>query len=141
MQQSVSPNEAAPILARAIELVGTDIEAWLDLFADDAVVVFPYAPSVGYAARLEGKAAIAAYFRATPAVFTELRFRDLVLVPGEDPHVAIAEVHGSAKLMPGAHPYEQDYVMILRTEGGKAIEYREYWNPLVGLDHFRKGAS
>jgi len=141
MNEHTAPNEAAKVLERAIELIGTDMEAWLDLFSDDAVVVFPYAPSIGYAARLEGKAAIAAYFRATPAVFTNLRFRDLVLVPGADPNVAVAEVHGSATLMPGARPYEQDYVMILRTANGRAVEYREYWNPLNGLDHFRKEAT
>lgn len=124
-------SSAAGLLERALQLIGTDVEAWLSLFADDAVVEFPYAPSLGRAAKLVGKAAIAAYFRpALQETFTQLQFRDLRIESGASPDVAFAQVHGSAILQPGAHMYEQDYVMFMHTKNGLAVRYVEYWNPL-----------
>lgn len=121
---------AAAVLEEAIQRIATDIEAWLALFADDAVVEFPYAHSLGYPTTLKGKAAIADYFRAAIQAFTQLRFRDLRIDSGADPDIAFAQVHGSAILMPGAHAYEQDYVMWIRTKHGLVTHYVEYWNPL-----------
>jgi ketosteroid isomerase-like protein len=132
---------ATDVLQRALDLIATDLPAWLELFTDDAVVEFPYAASLGRPGRLEGKKAIGDYFLSTPGTFTNLRFRDLRIISGADPDVAVAEVHGSATLMPMNASYEQDYVMILRTKGGKAVHYTEYWNPLNGREHFERGAK
>lgn len=109
---------------------------WLALFADDAVVEFPYAASLGRSGRLDGKAAIDAYFRGTPGSFRDLTFRDLRRFPGTDPDLAVAEVHGSAVIGPTNRRYEQDYVMLLRTRNGKIVWYREYWNPLPAIEAF-----
>ena len=117
-----------------LELIASDIARWIDLFADDAVVEFPYAASLGRTGRFEGKAAIDGYFRGTPGIFRDLRFRDLRLHRGEDPNHVVAEVHGSAVLGPHARPYEQDYVMVLHARDGKIASYREYWNPLPYLE-------
>ena len=38
-------------------LIGKDIKAWVDLFAEDAVVEFPYASALSLPERLEGKPA------------------------------------------------------------------------------------
>jgi len=134
-------DNATLVLRRMIELIATDVAAWVQLFSDEAVVEFPYAASLGRPERLEGKAAIASYFLATPGTFTNLRFRDLRVIESADPSLAVAEVHGSATLMPMNAPYEQDYVMILRTEDGKAVHYREYWNPLNGREHLAGAAQ
>jgi ketosteroid isomerase-like protein len=125
-----SSHTAAAVLERAVQLIGTDIEAWLGLFAQDAVVEFPYARALGHSPTLQGKDAIAAYFRPAVQAFTQLHFRDLRIDSGADPDIAFAQVHGSAVLMPGAHAYEQDYVMWLRTKAGRVTHYIEYWNPL-----------
>lgn len=132
---------ASLVLRRMIDLIATDVPAWVELFDDDAVVEFPYAASLGRPERLEGKDAIARYFLSTPGTFTNLRFRDLHVIAGADPDVAVAEVHGSATLMPMNAAYEQDYVMVLHTKAGKAVHYREYWNPLNGREHLAGDAS
>lgn len=126
-------SDAGRALTAHLELIGRDIARWLDLFADDAVVVFPYAASVGAPTRLTGKPAIAAYFGGTPGTFRDLRFRDERRFPGADPEQALAEVHGSARVGPEGRPYEQDYVMIVRTRAGKIVEYREYWDPTPAI--------
>jgi len=127
---------AAAMLAAHLELIGKDMQRWIELFADDAVVVFPYAPSLGRPDRLVGKAAIDGYFRGTPGIFRELAFRDLRLHPALDPELAIAEVHGSALIATTGKRYEQDYVLVLRTREGRISSYREYWNPMPALEAF-----
>lgn len=132
--------DAAQLLALALERFSTDIHAWLDLIAEDAVVEFPYSRGLGTTPRLEGKPAIAAYFTSAIQAFRDLTFRDVRLHPGRDPSVAIAEAHGTAIIAPTGKRYEQDYVMVVRARGGRIVEYREYWNPLPALEAFG-GAS
>lgn len=127
---------AVTALRAHLEWIARDIERWLALFADDAVVEFPYAPSLGQARALVGKRAIADYFRRTPAVFRGLSFRDLRVHATTSPDVAVAEVHGSATLAPGGQAYEQDYVLIVEQRGGEIVRYREYWDPAVVLAAF-----
>lgn len=130
------PRDAARALDEHLDLIGRDIQRWIDLFADDAVVEFPYAPSLGFPERLEGKAAIDRYFRGTPESFRDLAFRDVHRYQTSDPDLAIAEAHGSATVGANDTRYEQDYVMLVRTKGGKIVLYREYWNPVPALQAF-----
>ncbi|XYH99355.1 nuclear transport factor 2 family protein [Sorangium sp. So ce1128] len=122
------PLDAARALDAHLALIGRDMEAWFDLFADDATVEFPYAPALGAPALLEGKAAIRRYFEGALESFSDLTFRDVRRYPTTDPDVALAEAHGSAIILPAGRRYEQDYVMLVATRGGKVVRYREYWN-------------
>ena len=110
------------------------------LFADNAVVEFPYAPSVDRPHRLEGKAAIGRYFRGALEIFRDLEFRGLRLHESVDAGAIIAEVHGSATISTTGRRYEQDYVMFFRVHGGKIVAYREYWNPIPALRAFEGAA-
>ncbi|NOJ98855.1 nuclear transport factor 2 family protein [Corallococcus coralloides] len=128
-------DRTSPDLARLMDahlaLIATDIERWLALFSDDAVVEFPYAPSLGGPSRLEGIAAIRAYFAPITAHFQGLTFTNIQRYPGVDSATGWLEVHGSATLQPGNIPYEQDYVMRMQVRDGRIVHYREYWNPLA----------
>jgi uncharacterized protein len=42
MANQTSPRHAASLLDAHLSLIGTDIERWFELFAEDAVVEFPY---------------------------------------------------------------------------------------------------
>jgi hypothetical protein len=119
-----------------LQLIGTDIERWLGLFAEDAVVEFPYARSLGLPERLEGLEAIRRYFVETPKHFRGLVFTQVRRYLTDDPEVALAEVHGSATIAVTGRQYEQDYIMVLKARAGRIALYREYWNPLVGLEAF-----
>ncbi|RKG62644.1 nuclear transport factor 2 family protein [Corallococcus sp. AB011P] len=128
-------DRTSPDLARLMDahlaLIATDVERWLTLFADDAVVEFPYAPSLGGSARLEGIEAIRAYFAPITRHFQGLTFTNVQRHPSVDPTTGWMEVHGSATLLPGNIPYEQDYVMRMQVRDGRIVHYREYWNPLA----------
>jgi uncharacterized protein len=127
--------DAAQALDEHLELIGRDTPRWLDLFADDAIVEFPYAPA-GLPGRFEGKAAIEHYFRGALESFLGLVFSDVRRYRTTDPDVALAEAHGSATITTTGKRYEQDYVMVLRTRQGKVVHYREYWNIVPALEAF-----
>lgn len=121
-----------------LALIGTDVERWLSLLADDAVVEFPYAPALGASSRLEGIEAIRSYFVPITKRFQGLAFTDVRRYPTTDPDVGWMEVHGTATLLPGHVHYEQDYVMRLHLREGRIVRYAEYWNPMAVPSTFVK---
>jgi uncharacterized protein len=131
-----TPRDAGALLKSHLELIGTDIERWLELFAEDAVVEFPYAPSLGVPGRMEGLEAIRRYFVETPKHFRGLVFTNVQYYPTTDPEVALGEAHGSATIGSTGRRYEQDYIVLLKSRNGKISFYREYWNPIPGLEAF-----
>lgn len=130
------PASAEALLRRHLELILRDHPRWLELFDEAAVVEFPYAGALGTSARLDGKPAIDAYFARAAAEFRELRFAAPRVHVTAEPGVVLAEVHGGAKIAGTGRSYEQDYVMVLEARGGKIVRYREYWNPLLGIEAF-----
>jgi uncharacterized protein len=134
--QSPHGSKAAELFAAHLALVTRDMPAWLELFAEHAVIEFPYAPSVGTPVRLEGKAAITAYARGVPSVMQELVFTNLRTYPTQAPQVLWAEVHGEATITRTGLRYAQDYVMYLETDGERIVRYREYWDPVPVLQAF-----
>jgi hypothetical protein len=130
------PRDAGSLLDAHLSLIGTDIERWLALFADDAVVEFPYASPLGLPERLEGQEAIRRYFGETPKHFLGLVFTNVRRYLTTDPEIALAEAHGSATIAATGRQYEQDYVMMVKTREGRISLYREYWNPIPGLKAF-----
>lgn len=135
------PLDAAQALDAHLALVGRDLERWLDLFADDAIVEFPYASALGAQALFEGKAAIRGHFEGILQRFRDLSFRDVRRYLTTDPDVALAELHGSAVILPAGRRYEQDYVLLIATRNGKVVRYREYWNPAAALEPFGRDLS
>ncbi|WP_224369006.1 nuclear transport factor 2 family protein [Hyalangium versicolor] len=136
MTAASTPRNAGALLDAHLELIGTDIERWLELFAEDAVVEFPYAGSLGVPSRLEGLEAIRRYFVETPKHFRGLVFSNIRRYLTTDPEVAFGEVHGSATIASTGRRYEQDYIMMVKARDGRISFYREYWDPLLGLKAF-----
>ena len=122
------------VFAAHLALIGTDVQAWSNLLAEDAVVEFPYASALGSQGRLEGKSAIYNHMKNAVAqlqnwVFTDVREYQTLI-----PNVLFAEFHGEAVFVATGQPYQQDYVVRLETNNGKIIHYREYWNPVAILE-------
>lgn len=140
METIDSSRTAAALLDDHLALLTTDAERWLALFADDALVEFPYATGLDGPARLEGKAAIRGYFFEALKIFGGLALTRVTRHLMQDPDTVVAELHGSAHITTTDRPYEQDYVMVLRSRAGKIVHYREYWNPLPALKALAKEA-
>lgn len=66
--ENVDQSTTAQIFAAHLALIGTDIQAWADLLAEDAVVEFPYASALSSPERLEGKLIVLQKFSRTLSV-------------------------------------------------------------------------
>lgn len=105
-------------------------DSLLDLFADDVVFEFPYAPD-GLPKRLEGKAALAAHLeRLGPLLSFGSMELDNVYAVGES---VIFEFSCRGKGVATGAPYDQVYISVVTLREGRIAHYRDYWNPLVVL--------
>lgn len=119
-------------------LVKNDFEAWAGLFAQDAVMEFPYAPE-GAPRRVEGRAAIAAYMRPFPEHMEVRELTDLVIHTTGDPRTAVVEFGSAGRAVATDEPFAMSYVVILTVENGLITRYRDYWNPLDAPASMRQG--
>jgi uncharacterized protein len=128
------PTAAQHALSEHLRLVSSgEIEEWVDLFAPDGVLEFPYAPP-GVPQRVQGHDALLAHMRSFPATF-DVHFVDLVFHDTVDQSVAIAEFRSVGHAVPTQKPYEQTCISVVYTDSeGRITRYLDYWNPLVALE-------
>ncbi|UPZ26620.1 nuclear transport factor 2 family protein [Streptomyces sp. LRE541] len=108
-------------------------EEWVELFAPDAVLEFPYAP-VGVPKQVAGRDALLAHMRGFPETF-DVEFADLVFHDTVDPSLVIVEFRSKGTALPTGKPYEQTCISVVRTDDDARItHYLDYWNPLVAIE-------
>lgn len=108
-------------------------EEWVELFAPDAVLEFPYAP-VGVPKQVAGRDALLAHMRGFPETF-DVEFADLVFHDTVDPSLVIVEFRSNGTALPTGKPYEQTCISVFRTDDDARItHYLDYWNPLVAIE-------
>jgi ketosteroid isomerase-like protein len=110
-----------------------DMPGWVDLWAEDGVFEFPFAPP-GFPRRLEGKAAVREYIKDYPKHIDLAAFHDVCVQPTVDPDVLVVEMRGEGRIVATGKPYEMSYIYVLTVRDGKIVGYRDYWNPLVALE-------
>jgi ketosteroid isomerase-like protein len=108
-------------------------EEWVKLFAADAVLEFPFAPT-GVPKRVVGRDALFAHMSNFPKTF-DVKFVDLVFHDTVDPNLAVAEFRSTGTALPTGKPYEQTCISVVRTgRDGLITQYTDYWNPLVAIE-------
>jgi ketosteroid isomerase-like protein len=75
--QDMEQYTTAQAFAAHLALIGKDIQAWVDLFAEDAVVEFPYTSALSSPERLQGKSAIYNYMKDVLAQMQNLIFTNI----------------------------------------------------------------
>jgi uncharacterized protein len=112
--------------------LAADAGTFVEMFAEDGIMEFPYAPP-GRTTRLEGRAAVAAYLQS---VVGEIAF-DRMSIPSvhrtSDLGVFVLEFKAFGRGLKTGEPYEQTYISVVEVSGGHIVRYRDYWNPLVLL--------
>lgn len=109
------------------------VDEWVNLFAPDAVLEFPFAPS-GVPRRVTGRDALVAHMSNFPKIF-DVEFVDLVFHETIDPRLVIAEFRSTGTALPTGKPYEQTCISVVRTnEDALITHYMDYWNPLVAIE-------
>lgn len=108
-------------------------DEWIDLWTDDGVLEFPFAPSERRR-RYVGKPDILAYMKPLAGKMKVEALEYFAVHPMLDPAVSCFEMGLKGRIVETGAPYNQKYISIIETKGGKISLYREYWNPLVSMD-------
>jgi uncharacterized protein len=112
-----------------------DLDRWIELWHDDGVLEFPFAPS-GRPTTYRGKEAILVYMRGASSRIVTDAVDDLRVHAGDDPQVVVAEIATRGHLAQTGARYDQRYVCIFDMRDGLVWRYREYWNPLVSMEAY-----
>jgi ketosteroid isomerase-like protein len=111
-------------------LLDKNIPAWVDLWAEDGLMEFPFAPA-DRPQRLEGKQAVAAYMRHYPDHIDLHDFPDLRIHRTTDPQTIVVEMRGVGRLVKTGAPFDMTYIAVVTVRDGRITSYRDYWNPLA----------
>ncbi len=109
------------------------LDEWIDLWADDGVLEFPYAPA-GRRRAYQGKADILAYMKQATGRFAVDSVEQMRISPMLDPDAAVVELSFKGRALANDAPYNQSLVIFFEVRGGKLRRHREYWNPLITVD-------
>jgi ketosteroid isomerase-like protein len=115
------------------------IPEWVELFADEGVLEFPYGPE-GFPKAVTGKAELFDYMQNFPKHF-KVQFTDLVFHETVDPSLVIAEFSSVGTALTTGRPYNQTYISVVETVDGKITRYVDFWNPQVAAESLRGGAD
>lgn len=119
----------APELLNAhLREMSVDFDAWCALYADDAVMEYPYGARAGVVSPLNGIAAIARSVKGFLDSVRDLRIGapKVHRIEGED--AVVAELAATATVIATGRQYSQNYVVFLRASDGKIAELREYFD-------------
>ena len=107
-------------------------QSFVDRMAEDFVMEFPFARP-GMQTRIEGRTAVLAYLMTVGQGVSVDSVSNVVVHDTTDPDVVILEFDGHGRAVKTGEPYEQRYISVIRTRGGRIVHYKDYWNPIQGL--------
>jgi ketosteroid isomerase-like protein len=128
--------DAKSLLVSHLRLIANNHTEWRALYADHAVMEFPYASSINAPGRYEGIEIICKHIQTVFSGLREPRIHSVHAHALEDGQGAMAEFEMSATVASTNLPYNQKYIALLRAENGKIVFLREYWNPQEVLKSF-----
>lgn len=116
-----------------------DMDAFANVWADDAIQDMPYSPE-GFPKQLNGKAQLVQHYSGWPNNSGHANFtKGITFYPMNDPQAVFVEYHGDVDVIPTGRKYIQDYGGLFQVKNGKITFFREYFNPVpfsyaFGLD-------
>jgi len=114
-------------------LQAQDWDKWINLWAEDAILEFPFAPK-NRPSIYRGKQDILTYMSATTRSIVVDTVAALTISPMLDPNKIVIELTIHGHLISNGATYNQQYVTFFEFESGKIKHYREYWNPVVSIE-------
>jgi ketosteroid isomerase-like protein len=124
-----SPREVAELVRQMVAGEGV---VFADLFAEDGVLRFPFAPP-GMPRELRGREAIRASRAAEAGRRSLLTMHgvDLIVRETDDPEVVVTEIehHGHSQALEG--PYRFRALGVVRVRDGEIISYDDYMDPIA----------
>ncbi|ARX83382.1 phenazine biosynthesis protein PhzA/PhzB [Streptomyces alboflavus] len=111
-------------------LLTDDVARWVELFAEDAVAEFPFAPE-GYPRRVEGRAALGEYLRGLGSHIEYQAFPYMDIHETADPETIVVEFAAKGRVVATDGPFEMTYIAVITAKDGRFTRYRDYWNPMA----------
>ncbi|MEN8652038.1 nuclear transport factor 2 family protein [Streptomyces sp. 21So2-11] len=111
-------------------LLEKNIPAWVELWDEDGVLEFPFAPD-GWPKRLEGKAAVAEYMSGYLDHIDLHDFPHVEIHQTVTPGTIVVEMRGVGLLVETGSPFDMSYIAVVTVKNGRITGYRDYWNPLA----------
>jgi ketosteroid isomerase-like protein len=105
-----------------------DIDAWAELWADDAHIDVFYPPE-GFPSTIDGKAEIVAGFHRLFANFETFDYTIRALYRTDDPEVVVVESSITARVASTGDLYQADPIYVIRFRDGKIVEHHDYFDP------------
>ncbi len=100
-----------------------------DLYAEDAVVEMPFAPSGP--TRLQGREALRAHFAAAAGGPLKPQASNVVVHETGDPEVVIAEFDYHGQVTTTGRSFGVSNIQVLRVRNGQIVSSRDYHNHLA----------
>lgn len=119
------------LTAALTALTHNDVRPWVEMFAEDGVQEFPYAPAGVPRRTADGRAGVAAHLARFPENFRLFRIGRITFHHG--PAASVAEFSVEGEGVKTGNPYNQQYVSVIEHQAGKITRYVDYWNPLAVL--------
>ncbi len=126
--------ESFPAMVRRVlgDRLKPDLATFPDMFAEDGVLEYPYAP-LGMRTPLVGRAAIVANFQIIRKWLRIDSVTEVVVHEMADPETIMIEFAGRGEGLITGEPYDQRYISVIRIRDGLIVQYKDYWNPLALL--------
>lgn len=107
--------------------LASGVRDYLDLFAEDGVLETPYGPPQ-QTRRVAGREELASFVESLRGyvVLSDMRLQDCHL---SDDGYAVLEYAGTVHQPRRAITFAQQYVAVVRTDGGRVAVFREYSDP------------
>jgi ketosteroid isomerase-like protein len=107
---------------------------YADCFAEDGVLVLPFAPP-SMPRRTQGRAAIRALleprYRAGRASGRHIEYTGVTIHDTTDPEVIVVEFEAIGKNADGAIVYQLPFILVIRVRDGEIVEQRDYFDSLA----------
>jgi ketosteroid isomerase-like protein len=126
------PDPASPRRVLESLLQGISGGRWndlADLYAEDAVVEQPFAPSPPR--RLDGREVIRAHFAAAAQGPLELKASNVVVHDTADPEVVVAEFDYDGRVATTGRSFRAANIQVLRVRDGRIVSSRDYHDHLA----------
>lgn len=117
-------------------LEAMDVDAVVDLFAEDGIHINPYASGI-FSDGAKGQKAIRAYWEPVFPNFESMQFPIEEIYAMEDPSRVFVKFSGKIELKDNNGWYNNQYYATFKfNENGKIVEYVEIFNPIVAAKGF-----
>ncbi len=107
-------------------------DTFVDMFAPDGVLEYPFAPP-GLSTAHRGREAITANFQRIRKLLRIDAVTDVAEIETADPNMVVLEFLGRGEGLTLGEVYQQRYVSIIRMHDGSITLYQDFWNPIAVL--------